>query len=116
MPLMNINSDWMSNASSGLCIILVNCISCISCISYIMSKVTAPQDAHKQFSAAGLPWLKHFRIQWYIETLSYQNAVHWYLAKRLLLKGLPSREEPDISLSIGNSKAGLNLLTACYAA
>ena len=22
MPLMNINSDWMSNASSGLCIIL----------------------------------------------------------------------------------------------
>ena len=24
MPLTNINSDWMSNASSGLCIILVN--------------------------------------------------------------------------------------------
>ena len=23
MPLVNINSDWMSNASSGLCIILV---------------------------------------------------------------------------------------------
>ena len=23
MPLANINSDWMSNASSGLCIILV---------------------------------------------------------------------------------------------
>ena len=23
-PLTNINSDWMSNASSGLCIILVN--------------------------------------------------------------------------------------------
>ena len=23
MPLTNINSDWMSNASSGLCIILV---------------------------------------------------------------------------------------------
>ena len=23
MPLMNINSDWMSNASSGLCIILI---------------------------------------------------------------------------------------------
>ena len=22
MPLMNINSDWMSNASSGLCIII----------------------------------------------------------------------------------------------
>ena len=26
MPLTNINSDWMSNASSGLCIILVNYI------------------------------------------------------------------------------------------
>ena len=24
MPLTNINSDWMSNASSGLCIILYN--------------------------------------------------------------------------------------------
>ena len=23
MPLTNINSDWMSNASSGLCIVLV---------------------------------------------------------------------------------------------
>ena len=23
MPLMNTNSDWMSNASSGLCIILL---------------------------------------------------------------------------------------------
>ena len=23
MPLMNINSDWMSNASSGLCIIYI---------------------------------------------------------------------------------------------
>ena len=33
MPLMNINSDWMSNASSGLYIIM-------------SSKVTAPQDAH----------------------------------------------------------------------
>ena len=36
MPLTNINSDWMSNASSGLCIILY----------YVMSKVTATQDAH----------------------------------------------------------------------
>ena len=26
MPLTNINSDWMSNASSGLCIILVSYI------------------------------------------------------------------------------------------
>ena len=39
MPLTNINSDWMSNASSGLCIILVYIIS---------SKVTAPQDAQKR--------------------------------------------------------------------
>ena len=35
MPLSNINSGWMSNASSGLCIILL-----FTC------KVTAPQDAH----------------------------------------------------------------------
>ena len=37
MPLTNINSDWMFNASSGLCIILVILVT---------SKVTAPQDAH----------------------------------------------------------------------
>ena len=36
MPLTNINSDWMSNTSSGLCIIYI----------YYTSKVTAPQDAH----------------------------------------------------------------------
>ena len=31
MPLMNINTDWMSNASSGLCIILYYAgpLSCI---------------------------------------------------------------------------------------
>ena len=29
-------------------------------------QVTAPQDARKQFSAAGFPWLKHFRVQWYV--------------------------------------------------
>ena len=44
MPLTNINSDWMLNASSGLCIIL----GYISYISYITSKVTAPQDAYKR--------------------------------------------------------------------
>ena len=37
MPLMNINSDWMSNASPGLCVILVILVT---------SKVTATQDAH----------------------------------------------------------------------
>ena len=25
-----------------------------------MRKVTTPQDAYEQFSAAGFPWLKHF--------------------------------------------------------
>ena len=39
MPLTNINSDWMSNASSGLRIILYYLFSCTS-------KVTAPQDGH----------------------------------------------------------------------
>ena len=48
MPLMNINSDWMSNASSGLCIILLHYIVLfILFILFILSsKVTAPQDAH----------------------------------------------------------------------
>ena len=40
MPLTNIDSDWMSNASSRLCIILLYYI-----ILYT-SKVTTPQDAH----------------------------------------------------------------------
>ena len=44
MPLTNINSDWMSNASSGLCIIYIK----IYYIFINMSKVTAPQDAYKQ--------------------------------------------------------------------
>ena len=42
MPLTNINSDWMSNASSGLRIILLYYIILYS------SKVTAPQDAYKR--------------------------------------------------------------------
>ena len=37
MPLTNINSHWMSNASSGLCIIY---------LYYITSKVTALQGVH----------------------------------------------------------------------
>ena len=32
MPLTNINSDWMFNASSGLCIILVLYAGPLSCI------------------------------------------------------------------------------------
>ena len=55
--LTNINTDRMSNTSSGLCIIYL--------FIYLSSKVTALQDAHKQISAAGLPWLKHFRVQCY---------------------------------------------------
>ena len=35
---ININSDWMSKASSGVCIILL----------YYSNKVIAPQDAHRQ--------------------------------------------------------------------
>ena len=36
MPLRNINSDWMSNASSGLCI-----------LGYIILFIYAGQCAHK---------------------------------------------------------------------
>ena len=41
MPLTNINSDWMSNASSGLCIILVSymilyCIVLFCIVLYII--------------------------------------------------------------------------------
>ena len=32
MPLTNINSDWMSNASSGLCIIYLYYAGPLSCI------------------------------------------------------------------------------------
>ena len=43
MPLTNINSDWMFNGFSGLCIILLYYIVILYCVT---SKVTAPQDAH----------------------------------------------------------------------
>ena len=36
MPLMNINSDWMSNASSGLCIIFAGHLSCILGCNYMV--------------------------------------------------------------------------------
>ena len=32
MPLTNINSDWMSNASSGLCIIYIIYAGPLSCV------------------------------------------------------------------------------------
>ena len=62
MPLTNINPDWMSNASSGLCIIY-------SYYIIYTSKVTAPQDC-SQVSAAGLPRLEHFRVQCYTQVKS----------------------------------------------
>ena len=35
MPLTNINSDWMSNTSSDLCIIYAGPLSCILWCNYI---------------------------------------------------------------------------------
>ena len=49
MSLMNINSDWMSNVSSGLCIIYL----------YIEQSNCTPRCSWK-VSTTGLPWLKHF--------------------------------------------------------
>ena len=46
MPLTNINSDWMSSASSGLCIILV------VLINYIEQSNRTPRCSQK-VSAAG---------------------------------------------------------------
>ena len=59
MPLTNINSDWMSNASSGLCIILLYYIG----LYYGQSNRTP--RCSREFRAAGLLWLEHFRGQCY---------------------------------------------------
>ena len=46
MPLMNINSDWMSNASSGLCIIHLYYAGPLSCIlGCNYSRTCWPQSA-----------------------------------------------------------------------
>ena len=58
MPLTNINSDWMSNASLGLCIILLYYIIYIEQSNRTLRCL-------REFSAAGLPWLEHFRVQCY---------------------------------------------------
>ena len=58
MPLTNINSGWMSNASSGLCIILLYYI-----MLYKQSNRTP--RCSREVSAVGLPWLEHFRVQCY---------------------------------------------------
>ena len=48
-----------------LIIVVYTCLQLtqMSCYWYLLftSKVTAPQDAHKQISAVDLPWLKHFK-------------------------------------------------------
>ena len=69
LPELSIIS-WMSAVEgcplSGVvyvCVLLVLILSQYFPYCLFSSKVTAPQDAHKQFSAAGSPWLKHFRIQ-----------------------------------------------------
>ena len=59
MPLTNINSDRMSKASSDLCIILV-----ILILLYYEQSNRTPRCS-QTVSAAGLPWLKHFRVQCY---------------------------------------------------
>ena len=55
----------MSTSWSNLiCVKVCNRLNTFS--SSILNRVTTPQDAHKQFSAAGFPKLKHFKIQWYV--------------------------------------------------
>ena len=71
MPLTNIDSDWMSNASSGLCIILF--------ILYEQSNRT-PRCSWK-VSATGLPWLKHFTSALGKMLLSHKT---WFCAANLL--------------------------------
>ena len=47
MTLTNINSDWMSNASSSWPVYYIGLII----LYYYTSKVTAPQDAHGRLTA-----------------------------------------------------------------
>ena len=39
---------------------------------YFTSKVTTPQECSQKVSAAGLPWLEHFRVKCY--TREYDNV------------------------------------------
>ena len=66
MPLTNINSDWMANTSSGLCINVIYLyyagpLSCILGCNILYYNRT-PRCSYK-VSAAGLSWLDHFRSQ-----------------------------------------------------
>ena len=83
-----------------------------------------------EVSAAGLPCLEHFRVQCYtqvksllvgfrktkftatqLQDLKQKVRAPIYLKqKAFVFRALPSREEPDISLSIVNSKAHFQLL------
>ena len=88
-----------------------------------------------EVSAAGLSWLEHFQVQCYRKSsllLSYyRSEVEGFRDQGfvlpqveslrvqslwLLKKALPSREEPDVSLSTVNSKAHFytHALRACY--
>ena len=60
MPLTNINSDWISNATSALCIILCY-------LYYIIEQSNRTSRCSREVSAAGLPWLDHFRLQCYTQ-------------------------------------------------
>ena len=64
MPLTNINSDWMSKASSGLCIILCHLFyrGPLSCILGCNEQSNHTPRCSRKFGAAGLPWLEHFRV------------------------------------------------------
>ena len=78
-------------------------------------------------SAAGLPWLEHFRIHCHFATRPEVQGfrdqvfvVQIYLKQSLRVqsfvaskKALPTREEPDINSSIINSRAWLHLLHTC---
>ena len=52
-------SDWLSNASSGLCIIYI-----ILYYLYYLYYLYIEQS-NRTPTAAGLPWLEHFRVQCY---------------------------------------------------
>ena len=63
MPFTNIKSDWMSNASSGLRVIL--CYTIILYYNYLYEQSNRTPRCSREVSAAGLPWLERFRVQCY---------------------------------------------------
>ena len=79
MPLTNINSDWMSNASSGLCINLFILRSSLHLGVY--SSITAPQGAHKlvvqvaEWLTASLSGLARHELTTYSLVQALKNKV-----------------------------------------